>query len=64
MQYSAVALACDSIILRNFWEWRLISRSVTIVFLTVRLYGAGNPLTGGVTTWGATTAHVVPQAYA
>ena len=64
MQYNAVAYAFGSIILRNFSERRLISRSVTIVFLTATLYGAGNPLTGGVTTWGATTAHVVPQAYA
>ncbi len=62
MQYSAVALAFGSIILRNFSEWRLISRSVTIVFLTARLYGAGNPFTGGVTMRGAATAHVVPQA--
>lgn len=64
MQHNAVAYESCSIRLRNVSERRLTSRSVTIVFLTVRLYGAGDPLTGGVTTWGATTVHVVPQAYA
>jgi hypothetical protein len=36
----------------------------SIVFLTVTLYGANNPFTGGVTMRGTATAHVVPQAKA